>query len=96
VKISEAALIAREANVTSLFGGMRFMLRHKQTGQYLKRAGLWVSRAEDAMTFEDMVDVREYCQAHRLDDVQPIRRLMPYLISLLRKGANGVLGNSGR
>lgn len=64
---------------------MRFLLRHKRTGQYLKRAGVWVKRPEEAMTFEDMVDVREYCQAHGLDDVQPIRRLMPFLISLLRR-----------
>ena len=63
------------------------MLRHKDTGFYLKRAGLWVTREEEAMTFEDMMDVREYCQAHRLDDVQPVRRLMPYLGRLLRRGA---------
>ena len=63
---------------------MKFVLRNNQTGHYLKRAGLWVARLEEAMTFEDMVDVREYCQAHRLQDVQPIRRLMPYLVSLLR------------
>jgi hypothetical protein len=66
---------------------MKFVIRNKQTGRYLKRVGLWVKRPDDAMTFEDLMDVREYCQAHRLEnDVQPIRRLMPYLVSLLRGG----------
>jgi hypothetical protein len=62
---------------------MKYVLRDKTTGQYLQGLGLWVVRMEDAMTFEDMMDVREYCQAHRLEGVLPIRRLMPYLISLL-------------
>jgi hypothetical protein len=63
---------------------MKYVLRHKTTGRFLKRQGLWVRRMDEAMTFEDMTDVREYCQAHRLDDVQPMQRLMPYLMSLLR------------
>jgi hypothetical protein len=63
---------------------MKFVLLNKQTGRYLQRPGLWVVGMDDAMTFEDMMDVREYCQAHRLEDVQPIQRLMPYLMSLLR------------
>lgn len=73
---------------------MRFVLRNKQTGRYLKRVGLWVTQLEDAMTFEDMTDVREYCQAHRLHDVQPIRRLMPYLVALLRgRPGRSIAGN---
>jgi hypothetical protein len=72
---------------------MKFVLRNKHTGRYLKSAGLWVARSDDAMTFEEMVDVREYCQAHRLEDVQPIRRLMPFLMSLLRRGKDeNILG----
>ena len=63
---------------------MKFVLRNKTTGHYLQRVGLWVARLDDAMTFEDMTDVREYCQAHQLENVQPIRRLMPYLYTLLR------------
>ena len=63
---------------------MKYVLRHTSTERFLKRPGLWVTRMDDAMTFEDMVDVREYCQAHRLENVQPIQRLMPYLMSLLR------------
>lgn len=66
---------------------MKYVLRNKSTGRYLKRYGLWVRRLEDAITFEDMTDVREYCQAHRLQDVQPIQRVMPYLLSLLRRPA---------
>ena len=65
---------------------MKFVLRNKHTGRYLQRVGLWVARLDDALTFEDMVDVREYCQAHDLKNVQPIRRLMPYLVSLLHRG----------
>ncbi len=62
---------------------MKFVLRNTRTGRYLKRVGLWVTRLEEAMTFENMTDVREYCQAYRLNDVQPIRQLMPYLVALL-------------
>jgi hypothetical protein len=64
---------------------MKYVLRHKNTGRYLKRCGLWVRRMEEAITFEDMTDVREYCQAHRLENVQAIQRLMPYLMSLLHE-----------
>ena len=64
---------------------MKYVLRNKNTGRYLKRYGHWVHRMEEAITFEDMTDVREYCQAHHLEDVQPIQRVMPYLLSLLRK-----------
>jgi hypothetical protein len=63
---------------------MKYVLRNQSTGRYLKRVGQWVRRVEDAMTFDDMVEVREYCQAHRLDGLQPVRRFMPYLASLLR------------
>jgi len=52
---------------------MKFVLRNKHTGRYLRRAGHWVTRLDDAMTFGDMTEVREYCQAHRLENVQPIR-----------------------
>ena len=62
---------------------MKFVLRNKSTGRYLMRAGSWAAHADEAMTFEDMTDVREYCQAHQVENVQPIRRLMPYLVSLL-------------
>ena len=66
---------------------MKYVLRNKTTGRYLKRHGHWVRRMDDAITFEDMTDVREYCQAHRLENVQPVQRLMPYLMSLLREHA---------
>lgn len=63
---------------------MKYVLRNTSTGRFLRRPGLWVTRMDQAMTFEDMLDVREYCQAYRLEGVQPIQRLMPYLMSLLR------------
>ena len=62
---------------------MKYVLRNKETGRYLKRLGLWVTRLEEAMTFGDMVEAREFCQAHRLENAQPIQRLMPYLMALL-------------
>lgn len=70
---------------------MKFVLRNKETGQYLGSVGLWVARSDEALTFEDMTDVREYCQAHCLDNVQPIRRWMPSLVSLLRNNSNTAL-----
>lgn len=63
---------------------MKYVLRHISTGRFLQRPGLWVIRTDEALTFEDILDVREYCQAYQLENVQPIQRLMPYLISLLR------------
>ena len=73
---------------------MKYVLRNKNTGRYLKRQGHWVRRMDDAITFEDMIEVREYCQAHRLVDVQPVQRMMPYLLSLLRKPRRSIaLGN---
>jgi len=73
---------------------MKYVLRNKVTGRYLKRKGLWVRRMDEAMTFEDMVEVREYCQALGLEDVQPIQRLMPYLMSLLRDRTCAGTGSS--
>ncbi len=66
---------------------MKYVLRNTNTGRFLKRPGLWVTRMDEAMTFQDMVDVREYCQAHRLENVQPIQGLTPSLLSLLRDGS---------
>ena len=63
---------------------MKYVLRNKETGRYLKKLGMWVNRLEEAMTFGDMVEVREYCQAHQIDNVQASLRLMPYLMVLLR------------
>ena len=64
---------------------MKYVLKNKVTGRYLKRQGQWVRRMGEAMTFEDMSEVREYCQAWGLRDVEPVQRLMPYLMSLLRQ-----------
>ena len=63
---------------------MKYVLRSKETGRYLKRVGVWVLRVQEAITFDDMIEVREYCQWHRIEQVQPVHRLMPYLLSLLR------------
>ena len=73
---------------------MKYVLRNKVTGRYLKRKGQWVRRMDEAMTFEDMGEVREYCQALGLEDVQPIQRLMPYLMSLLRQTTTPAAGSA--
>ena len=65
---------------------MKYVLRNKETGRYLKRLGQWVTRLDEALTFTDMVDVREYCQANRIENVQPIQRFMPHLMALNRDG----------
>jgi hypothetical protein len=62
---------------------MKYVLRNITTGRYLKQAGVWVLRIDEAMSFEDAGEATEFCQAHRLDDVQPVQLLMPYLMSLL-------------
>jgi hypothetical protein len=72
---------------------MKYVLRNKTTGRYLKRIGHWVNRLEEAMTFGDLTEVREYCQAYRIDNVQPIRHLMPYLLALLRSRSSSRAAN---
>jgi hypothetical protein len=64
---------------------MKYVLRNTETGHYLKRLGQWVNRLEEAMTFGDLLEVREYCQAYRIENVQPIQRFMPYLMALLAR-----------
>ena len=71
---------------------MKYVLRNKNTGQYLKRLGLWVTGLEDAITFGDSAEAREYCQAHQIDDVQLTQRLMPYLTALLSSSRLSVRG----
>jgi hypothetical protein len=66
---------------------MKYVLRNKNTGRYLKRKGLWVRRMEEAITFEDVSEAREYCQAHQVEDAQAVQQMMPYLWSLLRGSA---------
>lgn len=62
---------------------MKYVLRNLHTGEYLKQSGVWVSQIDDAMTFDDLVDAREFCQAHQIAGVQPEQFLMPYLVNLL-------------
>ncbi len=62
---------------------MKYVLRNNATGRYLKRSGVWVTRIDEAMTFADTGEAREFCQAHRMENVQPVQQLMPYLMNLL-------------
>ena len=63
---------------------MNYVLRDRATGRFLRCAGVWVERAAEAMMFDDLIEVREYCQAHRLEGLDPVRRLKPYLLALIR------------
>ena len=68
---------------------MKYVLRNRTTGRYLKQSGVWVCRIDEAMSFDDMGEAREFCQAHRMDEAQPVQLLMPYLMSLLAVAAAG-------
>lgn len=67
---------------------MKYVLRNRTTRRYLKRPGVWVQHLDEVMTFNDAGEAREYCQAHQLDEAQPVQRLMPYLMSLLTHPAH--------
>ncbi len=71
---------------------MKYVLRNNETGRYLKQLGLWVNRLEEAITFGDVAEAREYCQAHQIENVQALHRLMPYLKALLRSAPASPLG----
>ena len=73
---------------------MKYVLRNSTTGRYLKRAGEWVPGIDEAMSFDDAGEAREFSQAHRLDDVQPVQLLAPYLLSLLRVPSGTAIGGS--
>ena len=62
---------------------MKYVLRSQLNGRYLKRSGVWVPRLDDAITFSDAGEAREFCQAHHLENVQLIQRPPPYLMTLL-------------
>ena len=64
---------------------MNYVLRDRATGRFLQRAGVWAERAKEAMMFPDLLEAREYCQAHRLEGLDPVRQLRPYLRALIRR-----------
>ena len=64
---------------------MNYVLRDRATGRFLQRVGVWAERATEAMLFADLLEAREYCQAHRLEGLDPVRRLRPYLLALIRR-----------
>ena len=64
---------------------MKIVLRHNRTGRYYNSPGNWVRRADNALTFDDILAAREFSRLNHLDDTQPVQRLAPYLMALLRK-----------
>jgi hypothetical protein len=49
---------------------------------------------DEAMNFDDAGEAREFSQAYRLDDAQPVQLLAPYLLSLL--GVTSGTATNGR
>ena len=73
---------------------MKYVLRNRVTGRYLKRLGVWVRRIDEAMSFDDAGEAREFCQAHLLEEAQPVQLLMPYLMSLIAVTSRSVAARS--
>ncbi len=71
---------------------MKYVLRSQLNGRYLKRSGVWVPRLDEAITFNDAVAAREFCQAHHIENVQLIQRPTPYLMTLLAGAASSNAG----
>ena len=69
--------------ILSTTNRMKYVLRNKSTGQYLKGCGVWVAHIEEAVTFDDASEAREFSQAYRIENAQPVRFLMPSLTTLL-------------
>ena len=71
---------------------MKYVLRSQLNGRYLKRSGVWVPRLDEAITFNDPGEAREFCQAHQIENVQLMQCPMPYLMTLFagRMAGHGV------
>ena len=77
---------------------MKIVLRHKLTGRYYNAPGRWVRRADNALTFDDVVAAREFSRLNHLEKTQAVQRLAPYMMSLLQKPRHTVweTWNGGR
>jgi hypothetical protein len=64
---------------------MKIVLRHKLSGRYYNAPGRWVRRADNALTFDDVVTAREFSRVNHLEGTQPVQRLAPYMMALLQK-----------
>ncbi len=49
---------------------MRILLQQKDTGLYLRTAGMWVPHAAEAMDFVSSTAAIDYCTANKLNGVQ--------------------------
>lgn len=63
---------------------MKVVLRHITTGRYYHSPGKWVRRADNALAFEDVGTALQFSRLNRLGEAQPVHRLAPYLMPLLR------------
>ena len=64
---------------------MKIVLRHRLTGRYYCSPGKWVRRADNALAFDDLDAARQFTLFNHLDDAQPVHRLAPYVMGLLRQ-----------
>ena len=64
---------------------MKVVLRHINTGRYYQAPGQWVRRSDNARAFDDISTAREFSRQNHLRLFQPVFRLAPYLLPLLKK-----------
>ena len=64
---------------------MKVVLRHQITGRYYRSPGTWVRRADNALAFEDAATAFQFCRLHQVVEAQPVHRLAPYLMPLLKR-----------
>jgi hypothetical protein len=64
---------------------MKVVLRHIATGRYYRSPGKWVRRADNALAFEDVGMALQFSRLHQVEQTQPVHRLAPYLMPLLRR-----------
>ncbi len=53
---------------------VKIVLRDKQSGQYFRRSGEWVTNPFDALTFRNILEAEEFCRCERLHTVQLIQQ----------------------
>ncbi len=70
---------------------MKIVLRHNLTGRYYNSPGEWVRRSDNALVFDDVSSASDFSRLNHLDGAQPVPRLAPYLMALLRQPNRPVL-----
>ncbi len=53
---------------------MKVLLQHKESGLYLKEAGITTPNASDAMEFLSSTQAIEFCSSHKIPGMQIVLR----------------------